>query len=355
MPHRVILWGPGDVGTSALRAILEHPDLELAGLIVNSDAKVGVDAATLCGLTEPTCVLGTTDLGAALAVDADAVCYTAVADRRTRAAVEDMARCLRAGKNVVSSSVLSLVHPASADPALIGVLSAACEDGGTSCLTSGIDPGFANDVLPLVLSGYCTRVDTVRCLEILNYGPYEHPEVVFDFFGFGKPMDHIPPLVKPGAVARAWSGVVHQLAEGLGVEVEEIREVHERAAAHTTYKVATGTIEEGTMAGLRFQVQGIVGGRPAIILEHVTRTHDDVAPDWPQPAGTGCYRVVIEGSPSYTLDLQMDEGGSHMAGGVLGAAARVVNSIPAVCAAPTGLLSALDLHPEFARTGLMKV
>ena len=37
------------------------------------------------------------------------------------------------------------------------------------------------------------------------------------------------------------------------------------------------------MAGLRFEVQGIVNGRPAIVLEHVTRLRDDIAPDWPKP------------------------------------------------------------------------
>lgn len=354
MPYRVIAWGPGDVGTFALRAILEHPDLDLVGLVVHSDSKVGVDAATLCGLDEPTGVVGTQDAAAVLAMDADAVCYTAIADRRFHGAVDDLARCLRAGKNVVSSSVLSLAYPPSADPAVVRTLSAACAEGGASCFTSGIDPGFANDVLPLVVAGFCKRVDSIRCMEILNYAPYRHPDVLFDFFGFGQPMDHTPPLLKPGALARAWAGVVHQLAAGLGVEVDEVRQVYERAAAPTTFDGPMGTIEQGTLAGLRFEVQGIVGGRPALILEHVTRMHDDVAPEWPQPVGGGCYRVVVEGSPSYTVDLQMDEEGDHMDGGALGAAVRIVNAIPAVCAAEPGLLSALDLAPAYGRPGLMR-
>lgn len=353
MSYRVIAWGPGDVGVSALRCILEHPDLELVGLIVHSEAKVGVDAATLCGLPELTGVLGTNDIQAVLALDADVVCYTAVADRRTREAVTDLARCLRAGRNVVSSSVLSLVYPPAADPDVVLQLTQACEAGGTSCFTSGIDPGFANDVLPFVLSGFCTRVDSVRCMEILNYATYEHPTVLFDFFGFGQPLDHTPPMARPGVVTRAWSGVVHQLAAALGFELDELRETHDRAAAHVTFSIPSGTIAEGTLAGLRFELQGLVQGRPVVVLEHVTRVHDDVAPDWPQPTGPGCYRIVMKGSPTYTLDLQMEEGGNEMAGGVLGTAAHIVNSIPAVCAASPGLLSALDLAPAYARPGLM--
>ena len=46
-------------------------------------------------------------------------------------------------------------------------------------------------------------------------------------------------------------------------------------------------------------------GTAVIVLEHVTRLHDDLAPEWPQPAGHGCYRVTITGEPNYTLDLQL--------------------------------------------------
>jgi len=341
------------VGVHAVRAIVEHPDLELVGLIVHSENKVGIDAATLCGLEQPTGVLGTRDIEATLTIDADAVCYTAVADRRTPEAVRDLTQCLQAGKNVVSSSVLSLSFPESADPAVVRTLSAACAESGTSLFTSGIDPGFANDVLPLVVAGFSRRVDSIRCSEIFNYASYPHPTVLFDFFGFGKPMDHTPPMTRPRVTERAWGGVVHQLAAGLGIELEEIREIHTSAPAHETFSIGSTLIEEGSRAAHRFELVGIVGGRPVLVVEHVTRMHDDVAPDWPQPSGPGGYRVVIEGSPSYTVDLQVHEKGDPMEGGILGAAMRIVNAIPAVCAAPPGLLSALDLPPEFCRRGLV--
>ena len=38
----------------------------------------------------------------------------------------------------------------------------ACAAAGVSCFTSGIDPGWANDLLPLVLTGTCEYVDA-RC------------------------------------------------------------------------------------------------------------------------------------------------------------------------------------------------
>jgi 4-hydroxy-tetrahydrodipicolinate reductase len=106
MTHRVIQWSTGNVGAFALRAILRHPQLELAGLWVYGEKKEGRDAGELCGL-DRTGVPATRDVDAILALDADCVCYTAAADMRPMEAVDDICRILRSGKNVVSSSVVS--------------------------------------------------------------------------------------------------------------------------------------------------------------------------------------------------------------------------------------------------------
>jgi 2,4-diaminopentanoate dehydrogenase len=352
MTYRVIQWSTGNVGRLALRAIIEHPELELVGLVVNSDAKAGQDAAALCGLDTPTGVVATTDTDAALALDADCVSYTATGDLRPHEAVLDMCRALEAGKNVVSTSVVSLVHPGSADKGAVERLRAACERGGTSFFTSGIDPGFANDLMPLTLFGFCSRVDRARVMEILDYSTYMQPEVIFDTMGFGQPLDSTPLILLPGVLTLAWGGVVHLMADGLGVQLDEIREVHERVEAHDTFTTPVGTIEKGTVAGLRFEVQGIVGGEPRLIVEHVTRMHPDVAPEWPQGQG---YRISIEGDPSYTCELTMKAAnGDHNDGGLLATAMRVLNAIPAVCAAHPGLLTPLDL-PLITGKGSMRV
>ncbi|MGB5812726.1 MAG: hypothetical protein WBG86_19485, partial [Polyangiales bacterium] len=166
------------------------------------------------------------------------------------------------------------------------------------------------------------------------------------------PMDHTPVLLMPGMLGFAWGGTLRILAEGLGVTLDEIREEHERQPAEKELVIGPYTVEVGTVAALRFEVQGIVDGRPALIVEHVTRLDDDLAPEWPM--SDGAYRVIIEGVPSMKLDYEFaDEHGDHAVGGVLLTATRIVNAIPAVCAAPSGLLSALDL-PMVTGKGLYK-
>ena len=352
MPYRVIQWSTGNVGKLALRAILHNPELELVGLWVSSDAKAGRDAGELCGMP-PVGVKATTDADALLAMQADCVSYNATADLRPGEATDDLCRMLESGKNVVSTSIVPLVYPPAASPDIVARLEEACRTGGTSCYTNGIDPGFANDALPILLLSACEKVRSVRIMEIVNYATYNQPTVLFDTMGFAKPMDHTPLLLIPGVLTLAWGSTLHMIAAALGATLDGIEEKVERRATDTAFTIPPGPVPAGTMSALRFEVQGMVKGRPAIIVEHVTRLRDQDCPDWPQPTGSGCYRIVIEGSPSMTCELTLEgEDGDHNTGGLVATAARMLNAIPAVCAAKPGLLSPLDL-PLYSARGLL--
>jgi hypothetical protein len=103
---------------------------------------------------------------------------------------------------------------------------------------------------------------------------------------------------------------------------------------------------------VRFELQGIVDGRPAVVAAHVNRLRADIGPGWPALSnGRSGYRMEIAGSPSYTCEIEpVGDSGDHNEAGILGTAMRVVNAIPAVCAAPPGLVSPVDL-PLFTSRG----
>jgi hypothetical protein len=355
MPYRVVAWSTGNVGRNALVGIDAHPELELAGVWVSNPAKIGKDAGDLAGLDRPLGVTATGDAGELLALRPDCVVYTALADVRIFEALDDLCRILRSGANVVSSSPVFLQFPDGVVPSeMSDPVREAAAEGNASVFVNGIDPGFANDVLPLALTGISERVDEVRCLEILNYATYDQPTVLFDIMGFGRPLDETPLLLQPGVLTMAWGSVVRQIAAALDVDLDEIGEWHTRFPAPETFAVSSGTIETGTAAALRFEVRGLRGGKPLIVLEHVTRLRDDLAPTWPQPTGTGCYRVEIRGEPNCTLDLQLvGSDGDHNTAGLKTTAMRLVNAIPAVVQAPPGLLTAMDL-PLIPARGLMR-
>jgi 4-hydroxy-tetrahydrodipicolinate reductase len=349
--YRVVAWSTGNVGVHVIAGLDARPDLELVGLWVSNPAKVGRDAGELAGLGRRLGITATSDAGELFALRPDAIVHTAMADHRLGEALSDLGGMLRAGINVLSSGPVFLQYPTGVvDDALVEPLHQAAADGGVSLFVNGIDPGFANDVLPLVLTGVSERIDEVRCAEILNYNTYNQPMVLFDIMGFGRPMDEVPMILQPGVLTMAWGSVVRQLAAGLEVELDSVEEWYERRPAHETFAVDAGTIEAGTAAALHFEVRGIHRGRPVIVLEHVTRLRDDLAPEWPQPAGHGCYRVTVTGEPNYTLDLQLlGSDGDHNTAGLKATAMRLVNAVPAVVEAPPGLLTALDLPPTYGR------
>jgi hypothetical protein len=346
MAIKVAQIGTGNVGRHALTQLITDPRFELTGVWVSSDAKAGKDAGELAGLDNSTGITATTDLDAILATSPQCAVYTAMADNRLPDALEDYRKILAAGVNVVGSSAVFLQYPWQVLPEeLVKPIEDAAKAGNSSVFVNGIDPGFANDLLPLALAGTCQSVEQIRCMEIINYDTYDSATVMFDVMGFGKSLDELPMLLQPGVLSLAWGSVVRQLAAGLGVELDEVTETHVREPAPEDFDIASGHIAKGTTAAIRFEVRGMKNGNPAVVLEHVTRLRDDLCPDWPQPAQEGgSYRIELTGEPSYALDLCLSSRkGDHNHAGLVATAARVVNAIPAVIDAAPGITTTLDL------------
>src|SRR5260370_5200590 len=218
----VVQFGTCNVRVHALKALITSPQFELTGVWVSSDYKAGKDAAALAGLTDSTGVLASTDLDAVLATGPQCAVYNALADNRLPEALEDYRRVLAAGVNVVGSGPVFLQYPWQVIPeGLIAPPEDAAREGNSSLYVDGIDPGFANDLLPLALAGTCQNIQQIRCMEIVDYATYDSAVVMFDVMGFGKPLDEIPMLLQTGVLSLAWGSVVRQLAAGLGISLDE--------------------------------------------------------------------------------------------------------------------------------------
>jgi hypothetical protein len=346
MAIRVAHIGTGNVGRLALTQLITDPRFELAGVCVSSEAKVGSDAGELAGLDVSTGITATRDLAAVLATEPECAVYCAMGDNRTPEAIQDCKRILAAGVNVVGSAPVILQFPWQLLPdKYISALEEAAQLGNSSVFITGVDPGFANDLIPFVLTGTCQRIEQVRCMEIADYATYDGSIVMFDVMGFGKPFDEVPLLLQPGVLSIAWGTSIRQLAAGLGIEIDEITDSYEREPAPENFDIAAGHVPKGSVAAMRFEIRGMVEGQPAIVIEHVTRLRDDLRPDWPQPAQPGgSYRIEIAGEPSYAVDIcPTSRKGDHNHAAIVAAAGRIVNAIPAVVAAPPGIRTTLDL------------
>ncbi|MFW0790249.1 dihydrodipicolinate reductase [Gordonia sp. CPCC 205333] len=351
-----VVWGTGNVGRAAIRAVSVHPALTLAGVVVHNPEKVGVDAGTLAGIDELE-VTATDDIDSLLASKPRAVVYASSGDIRPDDALADIIRALRAGAVVVTPALYAFYDHRGAPSEQRDQVLGAIAEGGGALFVSGVDPGWGNDVLPVLITGLASTVDAVRCQEIFDYTTYDQPDSVRYLVGMGQPMDYQPPMIAPGLPTMVWGGQIRLIARALGVEVDEIVETLDRRALDTTVSTALmGDFEAGTQGALRFEVQGIVGGEPRIVIEHVTRIHSSCAPDWPMPPALpsvdgespvisdGAHRVIIEGQPRIEVSVEAtDENGNRAAGGNATAVGRLVNAIDWLVEAGPGLYDALDV------------
>ncbi|GAA1779093.1 diacylglycerol kinase [Nocardioides hankookensis] len=346
MTIRVAQVATGNAGRLTLRQLITDDRFELVAVSTSSPDKVGTDAGELAGLGVTTGITAVADLDAVIAAEPECVVYCAMGDTRPVEATNDVRRLLEAGIDVVGSAPGTLQFPWGTMPQkVIDKVEASARAGGATVYITGVDPGFASDLLPLALASTCQRVEQVTCYELADYATYDGAEVMFDLMGFGQPVDSTPLLFLPGVLGLAWGTAIRMMASGLGIEVDEIVEFWEAEPAPETYEIAAGTITEGTIAALHFSISGLVDGHPAIVVEHVTRTRDDLRPDWARPsAGGGAYRIEITGEPSYVVDVvPSSEHGDHNHAAIVAACGRIVNAIPDVRAAGPGIATTLDL------------
>ena len=349
MTRRVVVWGTGNVGRPAIRAVLAHRDLELVGTVVSDPAKVGRDAGELAGV-DPTGIYATADWQSLLAGEKpQALVYTANADTRGAEAFMELLSCLEAGVNVVSTAFYPLLYPGCGLPEAVAPVAAACSRGNSSVFVSGIDPGWALDILPLLVSGVVSDIREIRVQEIFNYGLYDQPEVVREVIGFGQSMAQLPLMLEEFSLKMVWEPMLRILSEALDCPLDEVETCVERRPLEQAVDVpGMGRFERGTQGAFRFEVRGIRSGIARLVVEHVTRIDDRCAPDWPYPPkGQGCHQVVIKGNPELLVSVHghdpVEPGPAG--GGNCTAANRIVNAIPAVCEAPAGIVSPLDLPP----------
>jgi hypothetical protein len=355
--RRVIQFSTGNVGRHSLRAIIGRPDLELVGVHAASSDKIGQDAAQLCGLDEATGIIATDDIEALLALGADCVVYTSQGETRPLEAIEQMAKFLTAGTNVVGTSMVWLVTPRHADDWLREPLERACAAGNTSLYVNGIDPGFSGDTLVHSAASLTTRIESITVQEIFDYGNYDDAEFTGVAMGFGSTPDDDPPMMfLPGVIVAMWGGQVRSLADHLDIKLDDVRQRCEPWYTPERIDCTMMTVQPGQMAAVRFATEGVRDGEPVITLEHVTRLTQAAAPDWefPPEGHTGVHRVVVQGEPRVEINTHV----SHPLfdstdAGCISTAGRVVNAIDWVCRAPQGLIGVEDIPLSATMRGLM--
>jgi 4-hydroxy-tetrahydrodipicolinate reductase len=340
MTLRVVQWATGNIGTYALRTVIEHPHYELAGVYVYSPDKAGNDAGALCGMG-PVGVSATRDIEEIVGLGADCVLYMPA-----RCDFDELCRLLESGQNIVTTR--GEFHRAgSLDPAVRERVEAACHRGEASIHSTGSSPGFISEAVPLVLTSIQRRLDALTIDEFADLSRRDSPDLLFNVMGFGK---------LPGAfderrlshLRDAFGPSLQLLAEALSLPLDALDASGEVAVARRTVEIAAGKLEAGTVAAQRLTVAGIRGGRPLLRFRANWYCTTDLDPAW-ELGATG-WRISVDGDAPLDIDMRFPIPFERMAATTPAYTAnRAVNAIPVVCAAPAGIRSTLDL-PQVVAT-----
>ena len=345
-PKRVVVWGTGYVGKMVIPEVLRHPNFELVGVGVRNPEKIGQDVGEICGIGSIG-LRATDDLEALIALRPDALVHYGPTAAHAVDNIRDIGAFLRDGIDVCSTAMTPWVWPSMSlnPPSWVDPISEACAAGGASCFTTGIDPGFANDLFPMTLMGLCGEVRRVKAIEILDYINYEGDYE--DEMGIGRPPEFTPLLEHSDILVMSWGATVPMMAHAAGIELDEITTTWEKWVTDRAIPTAKGVINPGEVAAIRFTIDGVYGGAPRICLEHVNRVGSSAAPDWPRGTQDDVYRVEIDGSPSITQETAFrftdGSGRDAAAAGCLATGLRALNAVPAVNDLPAGWVTALDL------------
>jgi hypothetical protein len=336
---RVVQWATGGVGVAAIKGVLEHPDLEVAGCWVHSPDKAGRDVGDLVGV-DPIGVAATNSVDDILALDADAVIYAPLLPNP-----EEVAALLRSGKNVVTP--VGWFYPGDKESA---PLRNAAVEGGVTLHGTGIAPGGISDKFPLMMSIMSTGVTFVRAEEFSDLRTYDAPDVLRYVMGFGD----TPEKALTGPMQKLLDGgfiqSVKMIVDTMGFNADpQIRATQEIAVATAPIDSPMGAIEPGQVAGRKFHWEALVGEEVVVrVTVNWLMGQENLDPPWDfGPAGER-YEMEAKGNPDFAVTIKGFQPESVAEGlecnnGIVATAAHCVNSVPAVCAAAPGIATYLDL------------
>ena len=260
--------------------------MELVGVYAHGADKVGVDAAELSGWPEPTGVTATNDIDALLALKPDACCYNPLWPN-----IDELTRLLEAGVNVCSSA--AWITGGKQSPEDLDRIRKACEKGNSTIFGSGAHPGMTN-LVGMVLSGSCERVDEIRITESVDCSTYESAGTQ-TAMGFSQDPDTPGLAESVRRESEVFAESAAMMADAIGAKLDKI-------TFDVTFTPATGDtdlgfmqIPKGTVGGVYGYHRGWVGDRNVVSVGFNWIMGDHVTP--PKPLEHG-HVIQVFGLPN---------------------------------------------------------
>ena len=323
---RVVQYGLGPIGCKVSQYLNERGHFEIVGAIDSDPKKVGVDLGNLAELNAPLGLSVTADSRDLLErVDADVVILTTASDlEKIRPQIVEIISC---GKNVVSTCE-ELMYPWVTNPEVAREIDESAKEHRVSVLSTGVNPGFLMDFLPLVMTSICREVKkvTVERIQDAQFRRLPFQEKI----GAGLSGQEFERRVREGSLRHVGlTESMHLMATRLGWTLDRTEDVVDPVLADKPVVTENRTIEPGKALGVNQIGRGYVNSREVITLIFRASIGELEPRD----------RIVIQGSPD--IDMAITKG----VNGDTATCAIVVNAIPVVIQAEPGLRTMADISP----------
>ena len=333
---KVVLYGLGDIGLGTGKLVLERENLSLVGAVDIDDSKIGRDLYELMGLEGKSGITVRKTLGEILSEtgDVDVVLHTA--GSYLKKIYPQLAEIISTGTNIVSSSE-ELLYPYLRNPELADKLDALAKDNGVTVLGTGVNPGFVMDVLPLVVSGVCQKVERIESVRVVDVSTRRG--ALQKKVGAGLTVEEFQRKAAEGAFGHV--GLLESLAlvaAGMGWELDTVEETIKPAVAKRD--MTDMGIKKGQVTGIKQVATGVKDGKELISLD----LEISAGAENPHDA------VTIYGVPEMKVEVVNGTSGD------LATASALVNVIPQAVNAQPGLAAmGSQIFPRYAPAVNVKI
>jgi 2,4-diaminopentanoate dehydrogenase len=331
MNIRVMHVGLGPIGAAVVRQVAARRGFQIVAAVDIDPAKIGRDLGDVVNVGRRLRVKVTPDLGKTIkAVKPDvAVLCTSSSLKRVLPQFEEVLK----HKVPIVSTTEELSYPAPYNRRLAKRLDEVARKAKVAVLGTGVNPGFAMDSLPIMLTGVCERVDRIEVHRVQDASVRRLP--FQQKIGSGLTKEQFQKKVDEGTVRHVGlSESIQMIADAMGWKLDRISDDIRPKIADATVQSEYLAVDPGYVCGIIQDGIGFVNGKPLITL------HMEAYLGAPQSYDS----VLIEGSPRLYSKI---DGGIH---GDVATASITVNSIPKVIAAGPGLRTMRDMPmPSYFR------
>jgi hypothetical protein len=330
MPNiRVVHFGLGPIGAAILKQISARSGFKVVGGIDVDPAKIGRDLGDVAGLSGRLGIKVSDDAARTLKSSKPdiVVLCTSSSLKNVLPQIETILK----SKTPIVSTTEELAYPGYTHIRLARQVHAWAKKAKVAVLSTGVNPGFVMDALPIALTAVCARVDRVVVNRIQDARVRRLP--FQQKIGAGMTTEQFQKQVADGSVRHVgFTESIAMIADALGWTLDRITDNVEAKLATVTTSSEFLAVDPGYVCGIVQDGVGYRKGEPAI------RLHMEAYLGAPETYDS----IEIEGSPRIAVKVA---GGIH---GDIATTSIVINSIPRVLNAAPGLHTMRDLPlPSF--------